>query len=59
MWLTVCNSSLGRYDGKVYEDLFDRAHRQNPLNREIFNPDYRTDELVLGSGDAGEILSKL
>ncbi|EEP81961.1 conserved hypothetical protein [Uncinocarpus reesii 1704] len=55
----VLDSALGRYDGKVYEDLFDRAHRQNPLNNETFNPDYRTDEIVLGSGDAGQILSKL
>lgn len=53
------DSALGRYDGKVYEELFDRAHRRNPLNKETFNPDYRTDELVLGSGDAGKILSKL
>ncbi|EEQ85754.2 acyl-CoA oxidase [Blastomyces dermatitidis ER-3] len=43
----------------VYEELFELAHRQNPLNEIIFNPDYRTDELVLGSGDAGQILSKL
>ncbi|KAL1959813.1 hypothetical protein VTO42DRAFT_958 [Malbranchea cinnamomea] len=55
----LLNSALGRYDGRVYEELFDRAHRQNPLNKETFNPDYRTDELVLGSGDAGQILSKL
>jgi len=52
-------SALGRYDGKVYEDLFNRAHRLNPLNRITFNPDYRTDEIVLGSGDGGQILSKL
>ncbi|PGH36099.1 hypothetical protein GX50_01111 [[Emmonsia] crescens] len=55
----LLNSALGRYDGKVYEELFELAHRQNPLNEITFNPDYRTDELVLGSGDAGHILSKL
>ncbi|KJF60106.1 acyl-CoA oxidase [Coccidioides immitis RS] len=55
----LLDSALGRYDGKVYEDLFDRAHRQNPLNAETFNPDYRSDEIVLGSEDAGQILSKL
>ncbi|PGH18681.1 hypothetical protein AJ80_04429 [Polytolypa hystricis UAMH7299] len=55
----LLDSSLGRYDGKVYEDLWDKAHRQNPLNEITFNPDYQTDELVLGSGDAGKIVSKL
>lgn len=55
----MVHSALGRYDGKVYEDLFHRAHKQNPLNNETFNPDYRTDEIVLGSGDAGQILAKL
>jgi acyl-CoA oxidase len=52
-------SALGRYDGKVYEDLFHRAHVVNPLNRLTFNPDYKNDELVMGSGDAGQILAKL
>jgi len=55
----LLDSALGRYDGKVYEDLFHRAHRLNPLNRITFNPDYRTDEIVLGSGDGGQILCKL
>ncbi|KLJ12339.1 hypothetical protein EMPG_12605 [Blastomyces silverae] len=55
----LLNSALGRSDGKVYEELFELAHRQNPLNEITVNPDYRTDELVLGSGDAGQILSKL
>lgn len=52
-------SALGRYDGLVYEDLFNRAHRLNPLNALTFNPDYKSDEIVLGSGDAGDILAKL
>ena len=55
----LLDSALGRYDGKVYEDLFHRAHRLNPLNRMTFNPDYRTDEIVMGSGDGGSILAKL
>ncbi|EXJ53613.1 uncharacterized protein A1O5_13180 [Cladophialophora psammophila CBS 110553] len=55
----LLDSALGRYDGKVYEDLFYRAHMMNPLNRLIFNPDYQTDEIVMGSGDAGQILAKL
>lgn len=55
----LLDSALGRYDGKVYESLFHRAHELNPLNRITFNPDYRTDELVMGSGDGGSILAKL
>ncbi|KAF2399459.1 acyl-CoA oxidase [Trichodelitschia bisporula] len=56
----VLDSALGRYDGRVYEDLFDRAHRQNPLNRTTFNVDWQSEEIVLGSGDAGKnILAKL
>jgi acyl-CoA oxidase len=57
----LLDSALGRYDGKVYEDLFERAHRHNPLNKEIFETDYRKDDLV--KGDEGEgvrrILAKL
>jgi acyl-CoA oxidase len=57
-WLL--NSALGRSDGKVYEELFDMAHRRNPLNKVTFNPDYRSDEIVLGSGDGGKhVLAKL
>ena len=56
----LLNSALGRYDGKVYEELFDMAHRRNPLNKVTFNPDYRSEEIVLGSGDGGRhILAKL
>ncbi|CAL5872466.1 uncharacterized protein PFLUO_LOCUS6730 [Penicillium psychrofluorescens] len=55
----LLDSALGRSDGRVYEDLFNRAHRLNPLNKVTFNPDYRTDEIVKGSGDGGAILSKL
>ncbi|KAJ5516266.1 hypothetical protein N7527_007826 [Penicillium freii] len=56
----LLDSALGRYDGRVYEDLFNRAHRLNPLNRITFNPNYWEDEIVKGSGDnGGGILSKL
>lgn len=55
----LLDSALGRYDGNAYEDLFNRAHVLNPLNRETFNPDYKNDEIVLGSGDADHILAKL
>ena len=46
----LLNSALGRYDGKVYETLFDMAHRQNPLNLTTFNVKWRDEEIVLGSG---------
>jgi acyl-CoA oxidase len=32
------NSSLGRYDGKVYEDMFYRASQLNPLNNKVVDP---------------------
>jgi acyl-CoA oxidase len=57
-WLL--ESALGRYDGKVYEELFDKAHRRNPLNGTTFNVDWRSEEVVLGSGDGGKpLLAKL
>jgi acyl-CoA oxidase len=57
-WLL--DSALGRSDGKVYEELFDMAHRRNPLNKVTFNPDWRSEEIVLGSGDSGKhLLAKL
>ncbi|KAF2035642.1 acyl-CoA oxidase [Setomelanomma holmii] len=57
-WLL--HSALGRSDGKVYEELFDMAHRRNPLNKVTFNPDWRSEEIVLGSGDGGrQVLAKL
>jgi len=57
-WLL--NSALGRNDGRVYEELFDMAHRRNPLNKVTFNPDWRSEEIVLGSEDGGRhLLAKL
>lgn len=56
----LLDSALGRYDGRVYEDLFNRAHRLNPLNDITFNPDYRSEEIVHGEKDGMErILAKL
>lgn len=56
----LLESALGRYDGKVYEDMFDRVHRQNPLNKVTFNPDWRSEEIVMGDADgAKQILAKL
>ncbi|KAF2491208.1 acyl-CoA oxidase [Lophium mytilinum] len=57
----LLDSALGRYDGRVYEDLYDRAHRKNDeMNKTVFNVDWRSEEVVKGSGDDGKrILSKL
>ncbi|PVH87408.1 acyl-CoA oxidase [Cadophora sp. DSE1049] len=44
---SLLDSALGRYDGKVYEDLFNRAHRLNPLNKLTFNPNYWDEEIVM------------
>lgn len=41
----VLDSSLGRYDGKVYEDMFYRASELNPLNSVIFDPYPNSKEL--------------
>jgi acyl-CoA oxidase len=55
----VLNSSLGRSDGKVHEDLFYRAHRQNPLNDITFNPHWETEDIIHGvTSDTGR-LSKI
>ncbi|KAL1955996.1 hypothetical protein VTO42DRAFT_7896 [Malbranchea cinnamomea] len=40
------NSSLGRFDGKVYEDLFLRASEQNPVNNLTFDPYPWSDVLI-------------
>jgi acyl-CoA oxidase len=57
----LLDSALGRFDGKVYEDLFNRAHRLNPLNETTFNPYIEHDEIVMGGGKASldNILAKL
>jgi acyl-CoA oxidase len=57
----LLESSLGRYDGDVYNDLFRKAHLENPLNLVTFNPDWKTEEIVMGEGadHARERLEKL
>ena len=47
----LLESALGRYDGDVYNDLFRRAHKENPLNQETFNIDWRSEEIVMGEGE--------
>lgn len=49
----LLESSLGRYDGDVYNDLFRKAHKENPLNMVTFNPDWKTEEIVMGEGEEG------
>jgi acyl-CoA oxidase len=48
------DSSLGRYDGKVYEDMFYRASELNPLNSIVFDPN--PDSPVLFKKDTRENL---
>ena len=40
------DSSLGRYDGNVYEDLFHRASELNPLNKVVFDPYPESSETI-------------
>jgi acyl-CoA oxidase len=47
----LLESALGSHDGDVYNRLFHKAHRENPLNRLTFNPDWRTEEIVMGEGE--------
>ena len=46
------DSSLGRYDGKVYEDLFHRASEVNPINDVVFDPYPNSDVLFRGEPKA-------
>lgn len=47
----LLESALGRYDGDVYNALWRKAHQENPLNLQTFNPDYKTEEIVMGEGE--------
>ncbi|KAL3457029.1 acyl-CoA dehydrogenase/oxidase C-terminal [Aspergillus heterothallicus] len=55
----LLDSALGRYDGRVYEDLFNRAHRLNPLNKLTVNPNYWEDEIIKGGEDVKAMQAKL
>ena len=50
------DSSLGRYDGRVYEDMFERASEQNPLNGVTVDP--YPDSNVLFKDDRSAELKK-
>ncbi|KIW73831.1 hypothetical protein PV04_01919 [Phialophora macrospora] len=47
----LLESALGSYDGDVYNRLFRKAHKENPLNLLTFNPDWRSEEIVMGEGE--------
>lgn len=46
----LLDSALGRFDGDVYRALWQKAHLENPLNMDVFNPDFRTEEILMGEG---------
>ncbi|KAF2707736.1 hypothetical protein K504DRAFT_446846 [Pleomassaria siparia CBS 279.74] len=46
----LLDSALGRADGDVYNALWQKAHLENPLNLTTFNPDFQTEEIILGEG---------
>ena len=52
------DSSLGRYDGKVYEDLFKRASELNPLNTLTVDP-YPNSAILVRKDERGDFKSKL
>jgi acyl-CoA oxidase len=52
------DSSLGRYDGNVYEDMFKRASEQNPLNNVVVDP-YPNSETLFRTDEFGNPKSKL
>ena len=52
------DSSLGRYDGKVYEDLFYRASEVNPLNSITVDP-YPGSETLVKNDERQMLKSKL
>lgn len=52
------DSSLGRYDGKVYEDLFHRASELNPLNDVVFDP-YPNSKVLFREDKRTNLRSKL
>jgi acyl-CoA oxidase len=52
------DSSLGRYDGKVYEDMFYRANELNPLNRVTVDP-YPESATLFKKDESRALKSKL
>jgi acyl-CoA oxidase len=54
----VLDSSLGRKDGKVYEDMFYRASELNPLNKITVDP-YPDSEVLFRKVEDSGVKSKL
>ena len=52
------DSSLGRFDGKVYEDMFFRASEMNPLNSVVFDP-YPDSKVLIRKDERANLQSKL
>jgi len=52
------DSSLGRYDGKVYEDLFERASEMNPLNAMTMDP-YPDNDVLIKKDEREKFKAKL
>ena len=52
------DSSLGRYDGKVYEDMFRRASDLNPLNALTIDP-YPESDVLIKKDESEKFRSKL
>jgi len=52
------DSSLGRYDGKVYEDLFRRASELNPLNALTVDP-FPDSDILIKKDEREKFRSKL
>lgn len=52
------DSSLGRYDGNVYEDMFRRASELNPLNGLVVDP-YPDSAVIVKKDDTSCYKSKL
>ena len=52
------DSSLGRFDGKVYEDMFHRASELNPLNSVTFDP-WPNSSTLFRKDDRKDLRSKL
>lgn len=52
------DSSLGRYDGNVYEDMFHRASELNPLNSVVFDP-YPDSKVLFKKDERQNLRSKL
>lgn len=54
----VLDSSLGKENGSVYEDMFRRASEDNPLNKVVFDP-YPNSSVLFKKDNRQDLRSKL